>query len=166
MTALDVLSRIRFYGSSTNCTTANNDKVHKWYENTYHVTVEKIGTLIPKWDNRIQTVIDGIVNDGIIDIRRSNTMYKSLTHHTEKINNGWIPEKYYHDHMFDDHYIQMQANMKICNKLWCDYIVFVKQGNQVYTERVYFNEKYWNEVWPTIDDYITNVLIPTISVDI
>lgn len=162
MTAVDVLSRIRFHGSSTNCSSAN-DKVYKWYQDTYNVKIEKIGTLIPKWDDRIQTVIDGIVNDGVIDIRQPNTMYKSLTHYTQKINNAWIPEKYYHDHIFDDHYIQMQSNMKICNKLWCDYIVFVKHGNQVYIERVYFNEKYWNELWPTIDDYITNVLIPTIA---
>lgn len=167
MTSLDVLSRIKIYGSNTNCIDISNcDKAYKWYQDTYNTKIVKITTIVPKWNDRIQTTIDSIVNgvnDGIIDIRQPATMYKSLEHHTQKINQGWIPEKYYHNHIFDDHYVQIQANMKICNKLWCDYVVFVKNGNQVYIERIYFNEPYWNQVWSTLDDYINNVLVPTLN---
>jgi len=40
----------------------------------------------------------------------------------------------------------MIGNMAVMNKEWCDYIVYSTFDSKVYLERIYFNEKYWNEV--------------------
>jgi hypothetical protein len=164
-TTSDVLARIATYGSfsNKNCSIYKAG-IHKWYYTTYNVEVKDMGTLIPKWDSRIEGTIDGVVDDGIMDIRYPTTMYKALTHHIKKIERGWIPDKFYHDHLFLDHYIQMQANMKICDKLWCDYIVFVPTNNEIYIERVAFDDNYWNLViWPQINNFLSYSLGPMLK---
>ena len=167
MTALDVLTRILSHGSYSNCfdpiTKATRTKIYKWYYDTYDVRIHDIGTAIPKWNSHIEATIDGIVENGIVSMYTPNTMYRSLAYHATKIENGWIPDKYYHDHIFEDHYVQMQANMKICDRTWCDYLVFVPRDNQIYIERIYYNDAYWNSVWPLIDNYLSNTLIPTLT---
>ena len=161
-TALDVLTRITNHGSYSN-PSSSKVNVHKWYHTMYGVPIEDIGTVVPKWDPRIEGTIDGLADDGIVDIRQPTTMYKALIHHTKKIEKGWTPDKFCRDHLFSDHYVHMQANMRICGKLWCDYIVYVH--NQIYVERVLFNESYWNDViWPQVDNFLTHNLAPALTV--
>lgn len=161
-TILDVLTRIITHGSISNrYTPINKAGIYEWYHTTYKVSVENIGTLVPKWDPRIEATIDGVVGDGIIDIRQPTSMYKALTYHVKRIERGWVPDKFYHDHLFLDHYIQMQANMKISGKSWCDYIVFVATDNKIYIERVLFNKDYWDSfIWPQISNFLTYNLGP------
>ncbi len=161
-TTLDVLTRIVSHGSISNrCLPPDRAGICEWYHTTYKVSVESVGTVVPKWDSRVEATIDGIVGDGIIDIRQPASMYKALTHHVKKIEQGWIPDKFYHDHLFLDHYIQMQANMKICGKSWCDYIVFAAADNKIYIERVLFNKDYWDSfIWPQINNFLTYSLGP------
>lgn len=140
-------------------------KAREWYSNKYKVQVKEIGLAVPKWEVRIGGSIDGEVGtDGMIEIKSPLKMYEPLKKHIEKINSGWRPPPFYHQHIWETHYAQMQGCMKIINKKWCDYIVYATDSNQSYVERIYFNESYWDKVlWPGIQHFLNNILEPLLN---
>lgn len=142
------------------------EPARNWYMKEYNVEVKEVGLAIPKWDFRIGGSVDGDIlnSDGIIEIKCPLTMYRPLQIHTDKIKRGWIPPNFYHDHISESHYAQMQGCMKITNKKWCDYIVYVTTDKTVYVERVKFDEKYWNEIlYPGINEFFEKVLNPLVN---
>jgi len=136
-----------------------------WYCKTRNVQVSEVGLAVPKWESRIGTSLDGDIlgTEGIIEIKSPLQMYASLDEHMDKIKNGWRPNKYYHEHIWNTHYIQMQGEMKITGKKWCDYIVYATQSNRAYVERIDFNEKYWDEIWPKIQEFLDEYMEPLIK---
>jgi len=139
-------------------------EVRGWYSSTRNIIVEEVGLAVPKWEPRIGTSIDGNIPNGMIEIKSPNEMYKSLKEHISKIDNGWIPPKYYHSHIWESHYIQMQGSMAIMNKKWCDYIVYATYSNLAYVERVLFNPLYWNNfLWPGIQNFLNTYFNPSNS---
>lgn len=141
-------------------------KAREWYCKTRGVIVKEVGLSVPKWEPRIGASLDGDIvdSDGIIEIKSPLQMYESLTNHMAKINTGWRPPSFYHAHIREIHYAQMQGSMKITGKKWCDYIVFATQSNLSYVERVPFNKKYWDEVlWPGVTYFLNNIMEPLIA---
>lgn len=137
-----------------------------WYSSSRGVEVVEVGLAVPKWEPRIGASLDGDVvgTDGIIEIKSPLQMYDPLNEHMRKINAGWRPPPFYHSHIWDTHYAQMQGGMKITNKKWCDYIVYAKQSNRVYVERIPFNEKYWEEeLWPGLQTFLDTYMEPLIA---
>ena len=137
-----------------------------WYCNTRKVVVEEVGLAVPKWEPRLGTSIDGDVmgTDGMIEIKSPYEMYKPLRDHIAKIENGWTPPKFYHSHIWESHYAQMQGSMKIINKKWCDYIVYATESNLSYVERVFFDQTYWDTVLlPGIQSFFNNHMEPLIA---
>src|SRR6056297_92094 len=116
-----------------------------WYEKSKNCKVIERGIAIPKWNKYMGSSVDGEVigQNGIIEIKCPKRMYRPLL---EKSQSGITYDKYYHKHIWDSHYDQMIGNMAVMNKEWCDYIVYSTFDSKVYLERIYFNEKYWNEV--------------------
>lgn len=146
--------------------TTTEPEARKWYSQTRGVDVVEVGLAVPKWEPRIGTSLDGDIvgTDGIIEIKSPLQMYAPLDEHMSKIKSGWKPPVHYHDHIWDTHYAQMQGQMKIMEKKWCDYIVFAKQSNRVYVERVLFNQSYWDDIlWPGIQYFIDNYMEPLIA---
>lgn len=135
----------------------------QWYEANTKSQVKEVGLAVPVWETRIGASLDGEVvgTEGMIEIKCPLRMYGPLDSHKRKLDQGWKPDPFFHDHIWETHYIQMQGCMKVTNKKWCDYIVFATDSNRVYTERVFFNEKYWNDfLWPGITNFLDNVLGP------
>lgn len=117
-----------------------------WYCRTYGVQVEEVGLAIPKWDTRIGASLDGSVGvDGCIEIKCPLQMYYQLDQHSKKIEEGVVFDKYYHDHIFDSYFCQIQGGMCITGKKWTDFIVFSTESNRVFVERIWFNSKYWGD---------------------
>jgi len=141
-------------------------KARDWYRRTRNIKVIEVGLAVPKWEPRIGASIDGdiIGTEGIIEIKCPEEMYDSLITHMNKINTGWRPPPFYHEHIRDSHYAQMQGGMKIVNKQWCDYIVYATGSNLSYVERVYFNQKYWDTIlWPGIQKFLDEIMEPIIA---
>lgn len=141
-------------------------KAREWYSHHFKVQVREVGLAVPKWEVRIGASVDGEVlgTNGIIEIKSPLEMYRPLQEHKKKIENGWKPPPFYHKHIWETHYAQMQGCMKITNKDWCDYIVYATKSNLCYTERIYFNEEYWDKIlWPGIRNFLDNILEPLIK---
>jgi hypothetical protein len=137
-----------------------------WYCSTRNVTVITVGLAVPKWEPRIGASLDGDIpgTDGIIEIKCPFEMYDQLKLHMRKIKSGWTPPPFYHDHIRDSHYAQMQGSMKIFGKQWCDYIVYATCSNLSYVERIPFDQTYWDRIlFPGIIDFLDNILEPIIQ---
>lgn len=136
-----------------------------WYCMTRNVKVVEVGLAVPKWEPRIGASLDGDVigTNGVIEIKSPLQMYKPLSEHMDKLAGGWIQPEFYHNHIWESHYTQMQGGMKITNKKWCDYIVFATESNLCYVERIHFDHDYWdNTLWPGIQDFLDNIMEPII----
>jgi putative phage-type endonuclease len=134
----------------------------KWYENTYGVTVDELGVVIPKSEIRIGASLDGSIRgtNGMIEIKCPKKMYPKLNSH----NSDNINDIFYHDHISEHHYAQMQGGMEICDKDYCEYIVFATDSNQAYVERVLRNKEYWrNILYPGINHFLENVMEPLLE---
>ena len=145
---------------------ATEPQARDWYCRTRNVQVVEVGLAVPKWEPRIGASLDGDVigTDGMIEIKSPLEMYEPLRNHMAKIGTGWRPPPFYHSHIWESHYAQMQGGMKITGKKWCDYIVYATQSNLSYVERVPFNQKYWDEtLWPGIQNFLDNVMEPLIA---
>lgn len=141
-------------------------KARQWYCYTRKVRVKEVGFAVPKWEPRIGTSVDGEVEgtDGILEIKAPFQVYPPLNEHMNKIKNGWKPQPFYHAHIWETHYAQMQGGMKIMNKSWCDYIVFATESNLAYVERIPFDQQYWDAVlWPGIKNFLDNILDPLLT---
>lgn len=142
-----------------------------WYCNKKGVEVVEVGLAVPKWNHYIGASLDGDVigTDGIIEIKSPKKMYFPLKKHMNKSAEErkllFQTNPYYHDHIWDTHYSQMQGAMMVTGKKWCDYIVYASEDNLVFCERVRLNEKYWNNfLYPKLQEFIKNEMIPILPI--
>jgi hypothetical protein len=128
----------------------------EWYEKTYQQDVRQAGLAVPKWDPRLGASVDGFVGEeGIIEIKCPLSMYYAITKYQMRRKEGWVPDKGYHGHIFDSHYDQMQGNMAITGRQWCDYIIYCPNENKEFVERIYFDPSYWNDLmYPKITKFL------------
>lgn len=101
--------------------------------------VTEIGFVIPEWCPFIGVSPDGFVgDDGCIEIKAPMKMYK-----TPK------PE----------HYAQMQMQMVVCERSWCDYVVYIEDIDEYKVTRILKDEIYWkNTLFPQIKEGIRDGL--------
>lgn len=111
-----------------------------------NVIVREVGIATPKWDPRIAASLDGEVEgtNGSIEIKCPFRMYAPLYEQKEDMS-----------HIYPSHYAQMQGGMAICEKDWCDYIVYSQAEQEMYVERVYRNKHYWDNIlYPRICSFL------------
>lgn len=130
------------------------------------VEVVEVGLAVPKWDPRIGVSLDGEVvgRPGIIEIKSPDRgIYQPLLAHEKRLAAGWTPPRFYHQHIWDSHYDQMQAGMAVTAKEWCDYVVYDGNDGRLFVDRVEFNREYWDEeLWPAILRFLEDLLEPLI----
>jgi len=159
--------------------TENEPIARKWYENYYNsrnnqAIVKEIGLVIPKFDYRLGSSLDGAVvssededplnTEGMIEIKCPKKLYNSLKLYNIKKSKGWIPENGYNAHIIPTHWIQMQSCMAITNKKWCDYIVYCIPEEKIFLERIYFDHNNWvNNLYPRILNFLNNILEPRLK---
>lgn len=131
----------------------------KWYEDEYECIVEEMGLVVRKDEPRLGASIDGIINDKLLlEIKCPLYMYKIITQYEKSIEEGITFPRFYHNHIWNSHYDQMQTQMWVLNKKECDYLVYGVNDNLKFVYRVEFNEKYWNEIFPTLIEFLDNNL--------
>jgi len=135
-------------------------EARRYYEEQYKVTVQQVGLAVPKWDPRIGASVDGLVEkEGCIEIKCVQRMYRPILKYLES------PErKESIDHIWPTHYAQMQGNMAILGRKWCDYIVMCKREGRIFMQRIHFNTDYWEKyLYPKIQHFLTTELEPLLK---
>ena len=127
------------------------------YSTRFQKTVIEYGLIIPKWDPRIGCVTDGFVDsDGLIEIKCSRRIYKNIM--------SYPPEEghSYSKRIFKSHYDQMQGEMAITGRSWCDYIVYGYEDMKIYFEKVHFDPVYWEDtLYPALRKFLEETLPQT-----
>lgn len=126
------------------------------YKKKYGYAVSELSLSIPKWDLRIGASPDGLIYDpkcplgplGALEIKCPHKgMYDGLLWRLQQTETvlGY-------DHIKPEHYDQMQGQMAVLQRSWCDYFVYSKPiDGRIYTERIPFDREYWqNELYPEI----------------
>jgi hypothetical protein len=128
-------------------------KARRYYENKKRVKVKEMGFCIPKYDHNIGVSVDGMIeNEGIIEIKCPYEMYSKI----------YKKNKTGYSHIFRSHYKQMQMGMAITGTKWCDYIVY-SRDRKVYIERIPFDSKFWNKLYPEIVEFWTTYVKPHLT---
>lgn len=109
-------------------------KARRFYEKRYKKEIKEVGFCVPKFNLNIGASVDGIIvgEDGIIEIKCPERLYYELKGKKPQI-------KFYH-------YKQMQFNMAVLGKSFCDYIVYGLDG-KVFVKRIMFDLDYWKELY-------------------
>jgi hypothetical protein len=111
------------------------------YEEKHQCSVTEIGFVVPKWCPFIGVSPDGLTEDGCIEIKSPVVVWSDLKEH------GQIKH---------EHYAQMQMTMAICERPWCDYIVYSEKDNEYLEKRVVRDHGYWDDfLYPCILDAIS-----------
>jgi len=105
---------------------------------------------------------DGLVgDDGLIEIKNPDFMYQKVALQQRYRTLGIESENF--DHIWPSHYAQMQGNMAIFGRKWCDYIVYVSSDDCI-IERIPFDDIYWsNFLLPHLNKFVETFLIPRIE---
>jgi hypothetical protein len=145
-------------------TGVKESKPQDWYCLTRNVQVDEVHLVVPKWEPRICALNLNILGtDGIINIKNPVVMYDSLNNHMDKIDTGWRPPPFYHSHIREAYYAEIQGTMKITEKSFCDFIVYSSESNLSYVERIPFDQVYWDNIlWPKIQNFLDNVMEPLV----
>jgi hypothetical protein len=78
--------------------------------------VSEVGFVIPSWCPFIGVSPDGLVGErGCIEIKAPVRMYN-------------FPKP--------EHYAQMQMQMKVCERDWCDYVVYCESSDELEITRI------------------------------
>lgn len=111
-----------------------------WYMNKFMVDVKEVGLAVSKEHHMIGASADGFVEgNGLLEIKCPQRMYRCLSTKPDNID-----DPYYHDHIYNTHYCQMQSAMAVTGRHWCSYLVYCGPSD-VHCERVLFNKKFWEE---------------------
>jgi hypothetical protein len=128
--------------------------IREYYEHKYNCNVSEIGFAFDLSRPHFGVSPDGLVGKkGLIEIKCAYRMYEDLL----------TPEVRYSDtnqplYIKNEHYDQMQAQMLVLKKEWCDYIVYCPYDNSIYIERVPFNEIHWEMLSSRIENFIGRYL--------
>lgn len=124
--------------------------------------IRQIGTAIFKEDDRYSASCDGEIDeDTFIEIKFVLKMYIKLDAHAKRINSGWKPPRFYHEHIYNNHYKQIIQNGVILKKKYCWYIVVCKEDGNAYYEKVEIDPSYfWNEIYPKTDKFYGAKIVP------
>ena len=135
-----------------------------WYSRVNQVQVIEAPFGVPKFDGRIGASPDGIIIQnnqemGLLEIKCPQRVYQSII---DYINHD-KPYTEEYSHIPRGHYDQMQMNLAIFNKEWCDYLIYCTPEEFVFLERVHRNRKYWDSIYSKIQIFIDGVLQPILN---
>ena len=126
------------------------------YESRLGIKVKEVGLAVPKWDTRlggssdgVPYLVDGEESEGIVEIKSPERMYSSLEEHLWNVKNG-IAAELHEDYPFKkfshipiNYYCQILGMMAIMGKKWCDFVVYCEKQDNLYIQRIVFDESEW-----------------------
>lgn len=144
------------------------DDVRNWRIANYGNVVET-GVAVSKEIPYIRTSPDGLTEDGgLIEIKCSIPSYNKLLRYFSvknsiESNGGDVKDLDIKHFITKSHFYQMQLNMFVYKRKWCDYVVF-KSAQEILVNRIYYDHEFCINkiILPTIQ-VINNKIIPILQ---
>jgi hypothetical protein len=112
--------------------------VRKWFIQTSKRPIREVGVAVMKSNPIFRASLDGMDDEGGIEIKVSSEIYFPLTSYR-----GYnVPEI---GHMWESHYNQMMQSMAVTGLKKMDYIMTGYLKNEVYIQPILFNQDYWEK---------------------
>ena len=145
--------------------TREEPTVRNWYEKEYKCQVLERGLCVSKDNYRIGASVDGEVigSDVILEIKCPVKMYGPLVTYMENVDHGWKPPVGYHDHIWENHFLQVQHGMHILQKKYCDYVVYCSSSSRVFTQRIAFDPEYWQDHYSLLKTNYDKYIYPYVK---
>jgi len=146
----------------------NEPVLRRAYESLYKVKVKEVGLAISKLDSGLGASPDGLVGeDGLVEFKYSRCISDGLRQEAlmRNFDSNYLPPAG-GKHIYPEYYSQMQMQMFIFGRKWCDFVVYGYEAGELYTERVYFDPTFWNQVlYPGLCRF-RSVVIPQVRADL
>lgn len=134
--------------------------LRNWYSQVRKVDVKEVGLAIWKKDQLIGASADGIVStDGIVEFKYKGQIPSTLIFQA-KTHDGKVSKSVAHIPTRD--YDQMQHTMGVLGSQYCDYVILSPKVG-IYTERIVFNEAYFNLLLSRYQQFKEKYLLPAIA---
>jgi hypothetical protein len=118
------------------------------YEEQTNCTVEKCGLFVDQDNPFLGASLDGLIaDDGLIKVKCLHSV-KDL----EVIDHVKTTHDYYH---------QVQGQLNITGRQWCDFVVFTRKG-ELYTERIKRDASFWEKVVQKLRTFYLECVLPEI----
>ena len=126
--------------------------VRDYFAKQNNLDILERGLCVLKSDITLGASVDGdiIGTDGCIEIKCPQKMYRGILSYTENVEHGWVPPADYYEHILPTHLHQCYQNSWVLGKKYCVYIVNCTFTGQIFTQKISFSQKYWDEVYPII----------------
>ena len=136
-----------------------------WISEQIGTPIKQVGLGIWKQDPRFRGSLDGEINNYIcVELKLPEKMYPQLVKHMKYIEkHGKSLYKNNYDHIPTSHLDQMQGNMLIHGKKYCDYYVYAYGENLLYYERIEIKYNHWNNIlYPKAIEFYNKYVEPLI----
>ncbi len=145
--------------------TVTEPEARDWYISRTGVQVEEVGIAVPKWNIRLGASADGLTSDGgIIEIKCPQSMYKNIVNYLKGPVGDMTDPNEVKKLVKPDHYAQIQLNLVVYERPWCDYIVYCTPENMAFTCRVPFDFEYCEIIKPQLEGVLPKVPIDGLEV--
>ncbi len=126
--------------------------IRLWFAKQNNLEIVERGLCVYKEDITIGASVDGDIlgTDGCIEIKCPQKMYRGLQTYIDNVAHGWKPEPNFYSHIYDCHLIQCLQGCFVLGKKYCIYIVYCVETQQVFTQKINFCQKLWDEHYSLI----------------
>ena len=129
------------------------------YEKRNGVVVREVGFVFNIDRPHLGVSPDGLVGeDGLIEIKCPQKIYERLLDVCEGRTKPYYLKDGIPSYIFPSHYDQMQTQMAVLGKKWCDYVVYCPADEIYIQHRVPFNPRHWKVLSLLIDRFIDREL--------
>ena len=135
----------------------------RWYSEIKKVKlINNVGTCVNKLDYRIGGKPDSVYEDWsrIVEYKCIKRLYQSIIKFMDDCKSGIVYDEYYHDHIPQSHYDQMQCYMWIFGIKVCDYVLYTIEEEQNFIQSIPYNKSYWEDnIYPKVSNILTDNFI-------
>ena len=144
--------------------------ITEMHRNGHEVTVTKSGLVVSATHGFLGSSPDGLVHDPLesssdglveakyITVNSGETLRDALLRKGICKLVGGQKMTINRNHQY---FYQVHQQMFCTKKCWTDFVV--KGGSEIYIERLYFDESFWNNVLPKLESFFNNIMLPELA---
>jgi len=137
-----------------------------------NVSVQSIGLVVSKMHPFLAASPDGLIteeggNTGLIEIKNllQNNKY-SIEEAIQKVKNFCLEKDKNQNKCLKknhEYYFQIQGQLNILNKDWCDFVLRRTNPYDIHIERIFIDRSLWKSMLPKLEAFYFKFLLPELS---